>query len=185
MYHADPTQTRGAVKTPLQLWAPRSVISTSTAQPLFTAAVHQWQSTLTSSATPNPAMRGEQPFTVESGRVIPGRALLANVLNLKNTSDGTNSDSTSCQTCHNTAIGAGVGVPLGVLALLFVIWAIIERRRASRLSRALSAPVPMNSAPIRLQTENIELSGHTRKRNNMVELEGGRPELDGGESGRG
>ncbi|CAI7618599.1 unnamed protein product, partial [Penicillium viridicatum] len=128
---------------------------------------------------------GEPPFTVKSGRVIPGRALLANVPTLKNTSDGTNSDSTSCQTCHDTAVGAGVGVPLGVLALLFVIWAIIERRRASRLSRALSAPVPMNSAPIRLQTENIELSGHTRKRNNMVELQGGRPELDGGESGRG
>lgn len=131
-----------------------------------------------------------EPFTVQSGRVIPGRALLENVSTLKNTSStGSNSsngsDTTSCQTCHDTAIGAGVGVPLGALALLFVIWAIIERRRASRLSRALGTPAPMGSVPVQLQSENSELSGHTRKRNHMVELEGGRPELDSGVSTRG
>ncbi|CAG8415202.1 unnamed protein product [Penicillium salamii] len=128
------------------------------------------------------------PFTVKSGRVIPGRALLQNVPTLKNTSSSasntTNGTSTTCQTCHDTAIGAGVGVPLGALALLFVIWALLERRRASRLSRALDTPGPINRGPVQLSSENSELSGHTRKRNNMVELEGGRPELDSGVSAR-
>ncbi|CAG8925814.1 unnamed protein product [Penicillium salamii] len=127
------------------------------------------------------------PFTVNSGRVIPGRAFLRNVPTLKNTSsteNTTNETSTSCQTCHDAAIGAGVGVPLGALALLFVIWALLERRRASRLSRALDTPGPINRGPVQLSSENSELSGHTRKRNNMVELEGGRPELDSGVSAR-
>jgi hypothetical protein len=130
-----------------------------------------------------------QPFTVKSGRVIPARALLENVPSLSgtfstgnSTSNNTSNDPGSCKTCHGTAIGAGVGVPLGALALLFVIWAIVERRRASRLRHALSAPGPIHSRAVQLATENSELSGYTRKRNNMVELEGGRPELDGGES---
>ena len=139
---------------------------------------------------PSTSDNGGEPFTVQSGRVIPGRALLENVSSLKNTSSiGSNSsdgsETTSCQTCHDTAIGAGVGVPLGALALLFVIWAIIERRRASRLSRTLGEPALTGSAPVQLQSENSELSGHTRKRNAMVELEGGRPELDSGVSTRG
>jgi hypothetical protein len=132
-----------------------------------------------------------KPLTVTTGKVIPGRALLANVPSLSsasstgiNTSSGTTSNAGSCQTCHDTAIGAGVGVSLGALALLFVIWAIIERRRASRLSRVLAAPGPSHSTPMQLQSENIELSENTRKRNIMVELEGGRPELDGGDSAR-
>ena len=128
------------------------------------------------------------PFTVKTGRVIPGRALLQNVSTLKSTSSsGTNTSSESsmsCQTCHDTAIGAGVGVPLGALALLFVVWALMERRRASRLSRALGTPGPRNNGPVQLPSENSELSGHTRKRNHMVELEGGRPELDSGVSAR-
>lgn len=136
-----------------------------------------------------------EPFTVRTGRVIPGRALLQNVPQL-GTASSTGNDtvaepgsvSTTCKTCHDTAIGAGVGVPLGALALLFVIWAIIERRRAARLSRALAAPAPVALAPVPVQQQkgNHELSGNsTKKRNNMVELEGARPELDGGESARG
>lgn len=127
-----------------------------------------------------------EPFTVKSGRVIPGRALLRNVSTLKETSSTGNEGSggSTCQTCHDTAIGAGVGVPLGALALLFVIWAILERRRASRLSRALAGPATVGSTPVPPSTENSELSGYARKRNNMVELEGGRPELDGGHSAR-
>lgn len=131
-----------------------------------------------------------EPFTVQTGRVIPGRALLQNVPKL-GTASSTGNDtvaepgsvSTTCKTCHDTAIGAGVGVPLGALALLFVIWAIIERRRAARLSRALATPAPVAPAPVPVQQQkgNSELSGNsTKKRNNMIELEGGRPELDGG-----
>jgi hypothetical protein len=143
------------------------------------------------SCPPSSDNNGE-PFTVTTGKVIAGRAILANVSSLSNkTSAGTSSsigagsDTGNCRTCHDTAIGAGVGVPLGVLALLFMIWAIIERRRkASRLSRALSAPGPAGSIPVTLQSENSELFKFARKRNNMAELEGGRPELDGGDSMR-
>lgn len=38
--------------------------------------------------------------------------------------------SNTCSTCHETAIGAGVGVPLGAIALFSIIWALFERRRA-------------------------------------------------------
>ncbi|KAJ6164532.1 hypothetical protein N7470_003204 [Penicillium chermesinum] len=39
---------------------------------------------------------------------------------------------------HDAAIGAGVGVPLGVIALGSIIWAFWERRRANKASRALT-----------------------------------------------
>ena len=77
---------------------------------------------------PSESDNGGEPFTVNSGTVITGRAMLANADSLKtssstgsDTSNGTSNGAGSCQTCHDTAIGAGVGVPLGALALLFVI----------------------------------------------------------------
>ncbi|KAJ5450253.1 uncharacterized protein N7458_006702 [Penicillium daleae] len=94
-------------------------------------------------------------FEVPTGWPIPGRALLANstlldaiattsspsatasVSSSSSTSPTTSSSSSSssgstatCSTCHETAIGAGVGVPLGVIALLSIVWALFERRRA-------------------------------------------------------
>ncbi|CEO59028.1 hypothetical protein PMG11_03717 [Penicillium brasilianum] len=94
-------------------------------------------------------------FEVPSGWPIPGRALLANSTLLdaiatasspsvtasvsssatSSTSSSSSSSSSSgsasiCTTCHETAIGAGVGVPLGVIALFSIVWALFERRRA-------------------------------------------------------
>ena len=94
-------------------------------------------------------------FEVPTGWPIPGRALLANSTILDavavtssinatastlSTSSSSSSNSSlppspsgssnTCSTCHETAIGAGVGVPLGVIALFSIIWALFERRRA-------------------------------------------------------
>ncbi|KAJ5883525.1 uncharacterized protein N7473_010411 [Penicillium subrubescens] len=90
-------------------------------------------------------------FEVPSGWPIPGRALLANstlldAIATTTSPSATASVSTSsspssvppsssnstatCSTCHETAIGAGVGAPLGAIALFSIIWALFERRRA-------------------------------------------------------
>jgi hypothetical protein len=134
---------------------------------------------------------GGEPFEVGIGKVITGRGLLENVPSLTDTSsstgngtsNGTVTEKPTCNSCHETAIGAGVGVPLGCLALLFLVWALLERRRTARLRRALSTPTIMNvSAP--RQAGPSELSGPSNKGQPMVELEGARPELDGGGSVR-
>ena len=39
---------------------------------------------------------------------------------------------------HDTAIGAGVGVPLGVIALVFLVWALLERKRAQDTAAKLA-----------------------------------------------
>ncbi|KAL3492404.1 hypothetical protein BJX62DRAFT_236223 [Aspergillus germanicus] len=99
-------------------------------------------------------------FEVPTAHALVGYAMLSNIstLDAVNTTDtsccpnndtttntttttgGAGADSTSCTTngsCHSTAIGAGVGVPLGVIALASLAWAFFERRRASTASAAL------------------------------------------------
>lgn len=86
------------------------------------------------------------PFTINSGELISGKAALANYTS-GDTSSNTTSDSstTACPTTpgedkggnDNTeggnnnavAIGAGVGIPLGVLLLTALGWALFERRK--------------------------------------------------------
>ncbi|KAJ5280149.1 hypothetical protein N7478_005521 [Penicillium angulare] len=81
-------------------------------------------------------------FQVDDGEVILGRAALANATTIS--SNGTSSNSTtatssaSSSNSHNVAIGAGVGVPLGVIAIGTLIWALWERKRANRLSKSLA-----------------------------------------------
>ncbi|GMG30447.1 unnamed protein product [Aspergillus oryzae] len=78
------------------------------------------------------------PFTIQDGSPILGAAMLQNVTTL-DTTDSSSSDSnsstatpTTCLPSHDVAIGAGVGVPLGAIAILLLIWALLERRKASR-----------------------------------------------------
>ncbi|PIG79595.1 hypothetical protein AARAC_001443 [Aspergillus arachidicola] len=78
------------------------------------------------------------PFTIQDGSPILGAAMLQNVTTL-DTTDSSSSDSnsstatpTTCPPSHDVAIGAGVGVPLGAIAILLLIWALLERRKASR-----------------------------------------------------
>ncbi|KAJ5130857.1 uncharacterized protein N7515_006896 [Penicillium bovifimosum] len=130
---------------------------------------------------------GGEPFEVANGKVITGRGLLENFTPLTNTSssignstsNGTVTEKPKCNSCHETAIGAGVGVPLGCLALLFLVWALLERRRTARLRRALSTPTVTTALASR-QAGPSELSDPSSKGQPVVELEGARPELDGG-----
>ncbi|BCR90135.1 uncharacterized protein ACHE_60021A [Aspergillus chevalieri] len=75
------------------------------------------------------------PFKLASGTVIPGRAYLSN-LTTKDSGNNNNRD---------VAIGAGVGVPLGVLFLTALGWALFERRKRYALlnSTAAAAPLPV------------------------------------------
>lgn len=50
-----------------------------------------------------------------------------------------NSTATNNGSNHDAAIGAGVGVPLGVIALASIAWALWERRKLHRFSAAHEA----------------------------------------------
>lgn len=74
----------------------------------------------------------QQPFTVASGAAIPGVAALSDLTKRSDDSSPTVTNATnttrtsSCITSNDSndvAIGAGVGVPLGVIALLSIGWA--------------------------------------------------------------
>ncbi|KAJ5099931.1 hypothetical protein N7532_006932 [Penicillium argentinense] len=80
-------------------------------------------------------------FTVPSGTPLAGAALLFNVSSFAQSSLPTstsNSTAGSCEsefsTCHQTAIGVGVGVSLGVVAIISIMWALLERARATKRS---------------------------------------------------
>lgn len=79
---------------------------------------------------------GDPPFVLEDGEMIFGRAALA-MNGSGSTPDSSPDSSPDSETgCSNNevAIGAGVGVPLGVLALAAVGWAFYERRRKPVIS---------------------------------------------------
>ncbi|OQE19557.1 hypothetical protein PENSTE_c015G05408 [Penicillium steckii] len=90
---------------------------------------------------------GKDSFELDDAEILAGHAALANVTTL---SASANSSSTSpCPTIssnpsssssgsHDVALGAGLGVPLGVIALASLAWAFMERRRANKLSRQVN-----------------------------------------------
>lgn len=109
---------------------------------------------------------GKDDFSLDDAVMLPGRAGLANVTSLdapasssspsalpSSTSTSTSPSSTSSSlptghsSSHDVAIGAGVGVPLGVLALGAVIWALWERRRANRLRKTIASTPGMVTLP--------------------------------------
>lgn len=116
---------------------------------------------------------GYDAFQLDDASVLPGHALLANVSSLSapspSTSSASNSStsfpsgnttitsspshpssssssSSSTSNSHDVAIGAGLGVPLGLIAIASLFWAFWERKRANKLSQALmvasSGPSP-------------------------------------------
>ncbi|KAJ5359165.1 uncharacterized protein N7496_011578 [Penicillium cataractarum] len=117
-------------------------------------------------------------FEVPTGWPIPGRALLANstlldaiattsspsaTASVSSSSSSSSDLSVICTTCHETAIGAGVGVPLGVIALLSIVWALFERRRALK-GRGM---LPATGTPYGGPYTNLRDGG-----NRPVELDG-------------
>ncbi|KAJ5943026.1 hypothetical protein N7516_003194 [Penicillium verrucosum] len=94
----------------------------------------------------------QTPFTVANGTAIPGVAALSDLVKGSNDTSSTVANDTSTSrtgssiTSNNSndvAIGAGVGVPLGVVALLSIGWALWERRKRKRAS-LLAQPVHMD-----------------------------------------
>ncbi|KAJ5390791.1 uncharacterized protein N7496_001859 [Penicillium cataractarum] len=104
------------------------------------------------------------PFTIAEGTVIPGVAYLSNVTytgSIENTTTCDNSTSSTLRGPSSSnrgfAIGVGVGVPLGVIALLSLAWALWERRKFSQMK----ASTPMEGAyigPYRPAQRPVELS---------------------------
>jgi len=74
----------------------------------------------------------QDSFKLASGTVIPGRAYLSN-LTTKDSGNNNNRD---------VAIGAGVGVPLGVLLLTALGWALFERKKRYALLNSTTAAAP-------------------------------------------
>lgn len=97
-----------------------------------------------------PACDSGEPFTIESGVFMPGVALLEGYVKaseVNSTSSCTNTTTDSPDTededtqdagssNHDVAIGAGVGVPLGVIAIVSIAWALYERSQRRKLLQA-------------------------------------------------
>lgn len=116
--------------------------------------------------------------TIVDGDAIPGVAALSNLVkesddtssvvsNDANSTTRTGSSITS-NGSKDVAIGAGVGVPLGVIALLSIGWALWERRQRKRASLPPAQPVqPFQPyqpvVAVDRNTEVSELGAYTTK----------------------
>ncbi|KAL6234974.1 hypothetical protein BDW75DRAFT_230672 [Aspergillus navahoensis] len=107
------------------------------------------------------------PFQIPLGKIVLNKAALANtscsaeptatvtIGAASSSSCPTDSASvadTSISNCgtgdsRTVAVGAGVGVSLGVLSLVSLIWAVYERRKRQQLVNSTPPTVPINSDP--------------------------------------
>jgi hypothetical protein len=80
------------------------------------------------------------PFTIENGAMIPEVAALAGYSNASSITNTTcPTGNSSSPSSHDVAIGAGVGLPLAVLALASIAWALWARRHC-KYARLESMP---------------------------------------------
>ncbi|OQE89388.1 hypothetical protein PENNAL_c0014G02924 [Penicillium nalgiovense] len=91
---------------------------------------------VTVNSTGDTACHAGSPFTLENAELITDKAALANYTSSTSSDTGSNSTSNSNTTLsgdpkkgNDVAVGAGVGVPLGVLLLTALAWALFERRK--------------------------------------------------------
>ncbi|KAJ5099484.1 hypothetical protein N7532_006485 [Penicillium argentinense] len=127
-------------------------------------------------------------FEIDDGEILAGHTALQNVTSLSASSNSSNSSgicptatsSPSSSGSHDVAIGAGLGVPLGLVALGSLVWAFMERRRANRLSKAMAnstAPGPsFNGAPVAVEAPSGKAASRpseldSRGTGHMPELE--------------
>ncbi|CEJ60244.1 hypothetical protein PMG11_08825 [Penicillium brasilianum] len=98
-------------------------------------------------------------FQLADAQILTGRAALANLVPPDSASNSSSNSSITVPTSnnsHDTTIGVGVGVPLGVIALGSLLWAIWERRRANKLSRVMmSSSVPVQEGLVRSQQSYV------------------------------
>lgn len=149
---------------------------------------------------------GYDAFQLNDATALPGYALLANVTSLSGpSSSSTPSSSSAGQTdsaipagtssrmpsetssssgATEVAIGAGVGIPLGLIAIASLVWAFWERKRANKLSQALliagSNPAPgyggdPRSRLINGPSEPSELGGGGRSAKELMGREVHKP----------
>ncbi|KAF7594920.1 hypothetical protein BBP40_007956 [Aspergillus hancockii] len=130
------------------------------------------------------------PFSIDFGTAIDGVAGLAG----KDTSSTTSASSTATATArcesakeeawsranHDVAIGAGVGVPLGVIAVASIAWALWERRQRTVAERVGTVVSGKEGGE---EYMNLNVMGGVQQQQQPVELVDSRPvlsELDGG-----
>ncbi|KAI1844682.1 hypothetical protein JX266_009138 [Neoarthrinium moseri] len=102
-------------------------------------------------------------FTLDDANVIPGKLELAN---FTNTADGQSSSATSAVVAspgvqdtgdtgdaaqcagksHETVIGVSIGVPLAIIAIAAITWAIWERRKKRALEQSAAPPVDQSGS---------------------------------------
>ncbi|KAI9376130.1 hypothetical protein BJX61DRAFT_539142 [Aspergillus egyptiacus] len=110
---------------------------------------------------------GLNSFTIPDGAPVLGHALLANVTSFEASGASTDHNVTAggvtgqpsnhtAATCRETAIGAGVGVPLGVIALGMLAWALVERWRLKRARCAPPVAVEYTASDPRVFHEKYE-----------------------------
>ncbi|GAB1201897.1 hypothetical protein APSETT445_000492 [Aspergillus pseudonomiae] len=88
-----------------------------------------------------PGGASQTPFTVTSGEIIPDVAGLSGLVRASNSSSSAPNNTKTCvqDSSRETAIGAGVGVPLGIIALGCMAWAVWERRARQRTTTSSSS----------------------------------------------
>ncbi|GAB1193481.1 hypothetical protein APSETT444_002699 [Aspergillus pseudonomiae] len=91
--------------------------------------------------TSNRGGASQTPFTVTSGEIIPDVAGLSGLVRASNSSSSAPNNTKTCvqDSSRETAIGAGVGVPLGIIALGCMAWAVWERRARQRTTTSSSS----------------------------------------------
>lgn len=132
----------------------------------------------------------ESQFTLEDAQAVPGYALLSNLSNFYVSGSAPSSSATPSilpaptmsssdggdgGTCHDTAIGAGVGVPLGVIALASLAWAFFERKRVRAMHKQMSTMPPMTGVqqpPAYGVTQKNQVPAELEQTNPVAELEG-------------
>lgn len=98
-------------------------------------------------------------FQLADAQVLTGRAALANLVppdSASNSSSNSSITAPASSNSHDTTIGVGLGVPLGVIAIGSLLWALWERRRANKLSRAMmSSSVPAQEGLVRSPQSHV------------------------------
>lgn len=105
--------------------------------------------TLTASDNQTRCREGD-PFTIQDAHIQLGYALLSDVQSVPSSSASPSPSSTNNSgTGHDAAIGAGVGAPLGVIALASKGWAFFERRRSQNAYAKMEAMAAMANSGVR------------------------------------
>lgn len=108
----------------------------------------------------NVGCKYEEPFELSQATVIPGVAYLAN-----NNAENCSSPSSPPASSSCVAVEAGVGVPLGVIAIATAIWALWERRNRRHPRHLLVNDSERGVSPAssgrQLRTAELNASGAT------------------------